>query len=156
MLESGLETLVGVLALLGAVALFVRLVRTGMRIMMHAAEAAAASGRAVAGARRGDVTAMIDGRATVDRERRAIYRYGLLGTLLLLWFAVPLAFGFTAVAWALAALLWLLPSAPSRRHLRGPDRRASHAPGAAPPREGTSRAPGQAEQRHRREQGSSE
>ena len=156
MLESGLDTLVGILALLGGVALFVQLVRTGMRIMLHAAEGAAASGRAAAGARRGDVTAMIEGHAAVDRERRGMYRQGLLGALLLLWFAVPLALGFTAVAWALAAPLWLFRSAPPRRDWRGPARRASRAAGQMQPEQGTSRAPGKAEQSHRQEQGRSE
>lgn len=109
-----MNVLVGLLALLGGAALFVRLLRAGGRFALHAAEAAAASGRADAGARRGDVTAIIDGRATLEREQGAMRRWALIGALFLLWFAVPLALGVAAQAWALAAPLWLLRGGPLR------------------------------------------
>ena len=112
MLEEALTGLVAFLAFVGAAALLLRLVRSFARLALRAAEATAAAGLADISARRGDVTAMIErqnARKLARRDRRVA-----MGTaaLWLLWLAVPPFAGVAREAYAIAALLWLVPRQP--------------------------------------------
>jgi len=100
----------GFLALLGAVALTMRLLRASGAVVHHAAVAAAAAGRVESSARRGDITGMNEGRgesraAIAARRRASFVLAGWAG-----WLFLPLLTGAVPIAWAVAAPLWLLPS----------------------------------------------
>jgi len=114
MLERGLGDLVVVLAILGGIALIARLLRTGLRLALRAAEVAAAAGLAEVSARRGDLTAMAERRADEQAARRARARDLLLTSFWFLWLAAPLFTSWTAEAYALASPLWLLRTRPRR------------------------------------------
>ena len=114
MLEETLTALVTIMAVLGAAALVVRLVRTGLRLALRAAEASAAAGLADVSARRGDLTGMMERRAAEQGARRERRGALLLALLWLLWLVVPLFAGFGREAFALAAVLWLVPIQPLR------------------------------------------
>lgn len=109
-------------AIAGGLALLSRLVRTVLRLALHAAEATAASGLAEVSARRGDLTAMAERREQEERARR--HRRAEFGRLLLwaVWLAAPPIFGWMPEAYAAAAILWLIPSGPllRPRPLRSP------------------------------------
>ncbi|MEX2584683.1 MAG: hypothetical protein WD766_15550 [Gemmatimonadota bacterium] len=114
MFDGILSGTVGFLSLLGGVALVLRFARSAARVAMSAAEMAVASGTAEAGVRRGDLTAMAEAREA-ERAAKASRRLHLIGaSVTLLWMGVPLAMGFASEAYAIAAPLWLLPSARSQ------------------------------------------
>jgi hypothetical protein len=113
MFDGLLGLLVTVLALVGALALARRLFGAAGRAVLSAAEMAAASGHAQAGARRGDLTALSEGRAAERRAGSVRRRSGLAVGGYLLWLVLPLVLGSVVEAYAIAAPLWLLP-APSR------------------------------------------
>ena len=114
MLEGALSGVVGFLALLGAVALLVRLARSVARFALGAAETAAASSLAEASARRGDLTRMSEARQAERAARTGRRRSGLVSLGWALWLVLPLVVGGIAEGWALAAPLWLLPGADLR------------------------------------------
>lgn len=109
MFEGFLEGTVGFLALLGAVALALRFAASMGRVVLGAAEAAAASGAADTSARQGDLTGMSEARAVESRALQERRRSILLSLVWALWLVVPLAFGGVREVWALAAPLWLVP-----------------------------------------------
>src|SRR5690606_10475277 len=121
MLEGTLEGTVGFLALLGAVALVLRGVRSALALVLRAAELASASGMAEASARRGDITSLEDARRIMGEVRARRRQNGLVTAGWIAWLVVPLALGWLPEAWALAAPLWLLP------------RSSQASAGAAPP-----------------------
>ena len=119
MFDGLLSGTVGFLALLGGVALVVRLVRSAMIAMLSAAEMVAASGMAEAGARRGDLTALSEGRAA-ERSARLSRRRSLAAAMVfLLWLSAPVGLGAAAEAYAIAAPLWLVPLTPLRHTRAG-------------------------------------
>jgi hypothetical protein len=112
--ENLLSIVLLLLALLGVAALVVRLGRAGLRLGLNAAEATAASGLAEVSQRRGDITGFMEGRASGEALRRArrrnlaaVLAYGLL-------LVVPLFTEAAREAYAVAALVWLLPRRPIR------------------------------------------
>jgi hypothetical protein len=115
MLGGMLEGIIDLLALLGGVALVLQLFRSIGRVVLNAAQGAAAAGMAESGVRRGDLTAMNEGREAARHARRARRTNSLITFLLLLWIAVPLALGYVEEGFAIASPIWLLPWAPIRR-----------------------------------------
>lgn len=102
------------LAVLGGIALFVRLARSVARVMLDVAESTAADGIIEASARRGDLTALEEARKVASTARLRRRRNIAIVVGWALWFAVPLAFGLLPAAWSIAAPLWLLPAQPIR------------------------------------------
>lgn len=109
MLEDALGGIVGFLALLGAVALFLRTTRSVLGFVLRAAEIASAAGMAEASARRGDLTSLSEAQDALAaaRSRRAWSAAIALGWAS--WLVVPLALGWVPEAWALASPLWIVP-----------------------------------------------
>lgn len=118
MLEQSLHDLVVVFAVLGGLALILRLLRSGLRFALRVAEVAAASGLAEVSARRGDLTGMAERRVELQRALLQRRRDLALTLLWSLWLGAPLFTSWVAEAYALAAPLWLLRGRP-----RGPLRR---------------------------------
>jgi hypothetical protein len=116
-----------VLAILGGGALVASFFRSVGRALLRSAEVVAASAMAETGARRGDLTGMQEGRALAKAAGADRARATAVAAICGLWLAVPLALGEPALAYAVAAPLWLLPRAPRRSP--GSTRR----PGTAPP-----------------------
>jgi hypothetical protein len=114
MLEEGLTGLVTLMAIAGGTALFVRLVRTALTLGLRAAEVTAASGLADVSARRGDLTGMMERRADAAAARRDRRGAGLLFLFWAAWLAVPVFGGWEREAFAIAAVLWLVPNRPLR------------------------------------------
>ena len=114
MLEETLTALVSIMAVLGVAALLIRLVRTGLRLALRAAEASAAAGLADVSARRGDLTGMMERRAAEQAARRERRGALALAFLWLLWLSIPVFAGVAREAFALAAVLWLVPIQPLR------------------------------------------
>lgn len=106
--ESVFGGLAGVLALLGGVAIFLRVMRGALSLALRAAEIASAGGMAEASARRGDITGLSEARTAIARAKAARLRRGIVTLGWGLWLVVPLAMGWVPEAWAVAAPLWLL------------------------------------------------
>lgn len=121
MSEQLVEMLLVVLALLGGAALVMRLLRTGFRLALSAAEETAASELAGVSQRRGDLTSMAERRAHQETARARRRRELSLAAVWLLWLAIPPMAGWLPLGYAPAAALWLLPR---RRVRRGPPVRA--------------------------------
>jgi hypothetical protein len=115
------SALLWVLAVMGGAALLSRLFRSAARLALGAAEVAAASGMAESSARRGDLTRMEEGREFARRARVYRRKQGLVTTFWLLWLAVPLAVGYTAEAYAVAAALWFAPRSGARVSVARPE-----------------------------------
>jgi hypothetical protein len=109
-----LEGLIDLLALLGGVALAMQLFRFVAKVVLSSARGAAASGMAESGMRRGDLTAMTEGREAEKQARRDRRTNTAIAVVLLLWIAVPLALGYAEESYAVAAPMWLLPRKPLR------------------------------------------
>ncbi|HUE96866.1 MAG TPA: hypothetical protein VMN39_09410 [Longimicrobiaceae bacterium] len=128
MVDDFLGGFVGFLALLGGVALALAFFRSMGRVVLGAAEEAAAAGLADASARRGDLTGLSEAREARHEARAARRRSVLVSGAFAMWIVVPLALGGVREAWALAAPLWLLPAAgprpsqPEHRHPEARDR----------------------------------
>jgi hypothetical protein len=103
-----MQTLVLILAVLGAAALLFRLARSVLRLFVRSAEVTAAEGLTEISVRRGDLTAMQERGAAVRQLRRTRRRDLLRAVLWLVWLAVPPAFGVAPEAYAIASPLWLL------------------------------------------------
>ncbi|MBW3629542.1 MAG: hypothetical protein KY464_09610 [Gemmatimonadetes bacterium] len=117
MLEESLTGLVTLIAVAGGAALVGRLVRSTARLALRAAEATAATGLADVSARNGDLTAMMERRAAAKEARRDRRGALLLVLLWLLWLVIPVFAGWAREAFALAAVLWLIPNQPLRPRL---------------------------------------
>jgi hypothetical protein len=115
MFDGLLGGLVALLALVGGLALARRLFGALGRAVLSAAEMAAASGSADVGARRGDLTAMAEGKEAERRAGASRRRSLAAAAAYVTWLVVPLVLGGAAEAYAVAAPLWLLPSAPVAR-----------------------------------------
>jgi hypothetical protein len=113
-----METLVVILAIVGAVAILRGFARTALRLGIRAAEETAASGMAEVSARRGDLTGFAERQEAARAARRERRRDLLLSLLWLLWLAVPPMLGWVPQAYALAAPLWLA-APPNLRLPRG-------------------------------------
>lgn len=112
MLEEALTGVVAILAFAGVVALVTRLLRAFARLALRAAEATAAAGLADLSARRGDVTAMIERQNAWKLARRDRRLAMAAAGVWLLWLALPPFAGVAREAYAVAALLWLVPRQP--------------------------------------------
>jgi hypothetical protein len=112
--------LLGFLAVLGGFAIVFHLLRSLFRLGLATAEKTALDGMAEISARRGDLTAMAEQRQHVRRLARSRRLDGastlVLGALLI----VPPMAGFTQLAYAAGALLWLLPRRPLRARITPP------------------------------------
>lgn len=108
MADGFLTGTVGFLALLGVVALGLRLAGSVGRVLLGSAEAAAARSMAETSARRGDLTALSEARSVVERGKARRRRALLTAAGWAVWITLPLAIGGVREAWALAAPLWLL------------------------------------------------
>jgi hypothetical protein len=109
-LESILESpVVELLAVIGLVALLLRLGRALLALGLAAAEQTAASGLAEVSARRGDLTGMAERQADEQRLRRARLRAVLLAMLWAALLVVPPIADFARAVYALSAALWFLP-----------------------------------------------
>jgi hypothetical protein len=100
--------LLAALVLLGAAALIVHLTRSLLRLGLALADAAAAASAAEIGARRGDLTALADGRRDEQAARRRALRRAFLVVLWLVALLLPPLVGWTRDAYAAASVLWLL------------------------------------------------
>jgi hypothetical protein len=108
------EPVLGFLAVLGVLAILVRLGRSLLRVGITLAEETAARGLAEASARRGDLTGLAERREQARALRRK--RLQQLGASVL-WAAllvVPALAGWSAPVYAASSLLWLLPRKPIR------------------------------------------
>ena len=106
--ESIFGGLTSVLALFGAVAIFLRMMRGALSLALRTAEIASAGGMAEASARRGDLTGLSEANSAIARAKGARTRKFLTTLGWGLWLVVPLAMGWVPEAWAVAAPLWLL------------------------------------------------
>jgi hypothetical protein len=103
------ETILTLMAVLGALAVAYRLLRALARLGVASAERTAASGLAEVSARRGDITSLGERRAHEQVARRRQRQDVLLVALWLAWLVVPPLIGWSQVVYAAAAPLWLLP-----------------------------------------------
>lgn len=110
MIEGAFGGFVGFLALLGGVALFLRMMRSTLSFALRAAEIASRAAVAEASARRGDLTGMSEAREAITLAKAARIRTGFTTLGWALWLVLPLVLGWVPEAWALAAPIWLLKS----------------------------------------------
>ena len=103
------QTLVGVLAVAGLFALLLRLMGALLGLGLTAAEATHASTLTEASARRGDITAMMEGKETAVMLRRRRLRAAGWVALWLGLLTVPAILGVARYVYAAAALLWIAP-----------------------------------------------
>lgn len=98
------------LAVLGFVAVLLRLGRELVRVALNAAESTAASGAAEISERRGDITGLMERRAVADTlrrdRRRALAQVGVLALLLV----IPPFASLAREVYAACALLWFVPA----------------------------------------------
>jgi hypothetical protein len=98
------------LAVLGFVAVLLRLGRELVRVALNAAESTAASGAAEISERRGDITGLMERRAAADTlrrdRRRALAQVGVLALLLV----IPPFASLAREVYAACALLWFVPA----------------------------------------------
>lgn len=109
------EPLLGILAVVGVLAIVARLGRSLLRVGITVAEETAAAGMAEASARRGDLTGLAerrDQRAALRRTRFKQLAISLLWATLLV---APALAGWGRPVYVAAVLLWLLPRAPLRQ-----------------------------------------
>jgi len=99
---------------MGLFALVGRLFRSLLRLGLAAAEATVVAGQIDSSARRGDLTALAEGRAQERGVRRARLLAGLLTVLWVALLVVPPVVGWGREGYAAAVLLWLLPRQPLR------------------------------------------
>jgi hypothetical protein len=108
-----------VLAVLGALGLAYRFLRSVARFVLAFADATAASGLAEASARRGDLTRLEEQRHQERTARRRQRRDAMVAGLWLLWLIVPPLTPWTQPLYAAAAPLWLLSDRLIRRRTAG-------------------------------------
>lgn len=110
-----MEALVLLLAVLGAAALVYRSLGGIFRLAVRASQETAASGLAELSATRGDVTAMVERKRAAEHARRDRRVHTLLTGVWVVWLVAPLLIGNPRIPFAIASLLWLLPTAGRRR-----------------------------------------
>jgi hypothetical protein len=106
--------LVGLLAVIGFLALVYRLVRAAARLGLSTLESVSLGGMAEISIRNGDLTGMAERQAQSRIARRARVRAILLFFFWIALLIAPAVAGISRPVYALAALLWLLP----RRRIR--------------------------------------
>jgi len=105
-----LSVVLFLLAVLGFVALALRLGRELVRVALNAAESTHATGLAEVSERRGDITGLMERRAAADALRRD-RRRGWAGVILFfLLLAIPPFAGLAREVYAACALLWFVPA----------------------------------------------
>lgn len=103
-----IDTLLVLLAVVGAFGIVRGLARTLLRLGLRAAEATTAAGLAEVSARRGDLTGLAERREVVRLARRRRTRDLAFVVLWFLWLLLPPFLGVAAYAYAVAAPLWLV------------------------------------------------
>ena len=103
---------VGLLALVGCLALVYRLARAALRLGVTSLESASAGGLVEVSIRHGDLTGMTERQQMHRAARRGRLRAGLLALLWTGLIVAPVVAGISRPVYALAALLWLLPKKP--------------------------------------------
>lgn len=101
--------LVGLLAVVGFLALVYRLVRAAARLGLSTLESVSLGGMAEISIRNGDLTAMAERQAQARAARRARLRAIVFFFLWIALLVVPVIAGVSRPVYALAALLWLFP-----------------------------------------------
>lgn len=96
----------------GGVALASRFLRSLFRAGLTAAEKSAVDGLLEVSVRQGDLTAMAERRERAKALRRARLRSGAFALLWLALLVLPLFSGWLREVYALASVLWLVPSRP--------------------------------------------
>jgi hypothetical protein len=109
------EPLLGILAVVGVLAIVARLGRSLLRVGITVAEETAAAGMAEASARRGDLTGLAERREQKTALRRTRFKQLAVSTLWIALLVVPALAGWGRPVYAAAVLLWLLPRAPLRQ-----------------------------------------
>jgi hypothetical protein len=109
------EPLLGILAVVGVLAILARLGRSLLRVGITVAEETAAAGMAETSARRGDLTGLAERREQKAALRRTRLRQLAVSALWVALLAGPALAGWGRPVYAAAALLWLLPRAPLRK-----------------------------------------
>lgn len=104
-----MQIVIVVLAVLGALAVAYRLLRSIARFVLAYAEVTAATGLAELSARRGDLTALAEQRATQRSARQRQWTDVLFVALWLAWLVGPPLTAWTQPLYAAAAPLWFLP-----------------------------------------------
>jgi hypothetical protein len=112
-----LSVVLFLLAVLGVVAVVLRLGRELVRLALNAAESTAATGLAEVSERRGDITGLMERRAAADTLRRGRRLAVAQIAALLLLLAVPPFLGVAREVYAAAALLWFIPARKLRPRL---------------------------------------
>ena len=108
------EPLLGILAVVGVLAILARLGRSLLRVGITVAEETAAAGMAEASARRGDLTGLAERRAQRAALRRTRFGQLAVSVLWAVLLVLPALAGWGRPVYAAAVLLWLLPRAPLR------------------------------------------
>ncbi|CAN5616222.1 hypothetical protein BH23GEM6_BH23GEM6_23570 [soil metagenome] len=109
MADAVLSPVLFLLAFAGGAALVYRSVGGLFRLALRASQETAAAQLAEVSARRGDLTEMAERRRAAEAARRDRRRVTVVTLFWMLWLAVPLILGWAPTAFAVAALLWLLP-----------------------------------------------
>jgi hypothetical protein len=109
-----MQSVVVLLAIVGALALAHRLVRSVARFLLSFADTASATGMAEVSQRRGDLTAMAE-RRSAERVARRRQRRDLVVVLGWFgWLLLPPLIGLALPLYAAAAPVWLFPRTPIR------------------------------------------
>lgn len=109
------EPLLGILAVVGVLAIVARLGRSLLRVGITVAEETAAAGMAEASARRGDLTGLAERRDQRAALRRTRFKQLAVCALWAALLVVPALAGWGRPVYVAAVLLWLLPRAPLRQ-----------------------------------------
>lgn len=107
--SSLLTPILPLLAIAGCVALLIRLVRSLMRLGIAWMESTAAAGLAQVSERRGDITGLMERRASEQGMRRSRRKEAAFAIGYLLLLLIPPFAGVARVVYAACALLWVLP-----------------------------------------------
>jgi len=109
-----MQSVVILLAIVGALALVHRLIRSVARFLLASADAASATGMAEVSQRRGDLTSMAERRTAERAARGRQWRDFAIVLGWSGWLLVPPLVGMTLPLYAAAAPVWLLPRIPVR------------------------------------------
>jgi hypothetical protein len=109
------EPLLGILAVVGVLAILARLGRSLLRVGITVAEETAAAGMAETSARRGDLTGLAERREQRTALRRTRLKQLAISALWVALLVAPALAGWGRPVYAAAVLLWLLPRAPLRQ-----------------------------------------
>jgi hypothetical protein len=109
------EGLVLLLAFVGGAALLYRLLGGLFRLALRASQETAARSMAESSARRGDVSGMVERQRAAEAARRDRRVHMAVTLLWMTWFTIPLMLGSARIPFAVASVLWLLPTSRSTR-----------------------------------------